>query len=112
MSSARGLVGMLAVVLIIGGLLNAQDTKDTKTTKEPATKLRGQLPQGWSKIGLSDKQKQQIYKTQSEYREKIDVLEQQIKELKEKQQAELVKLLTDEQKTRLKEIISEKSGTK
>lgn len=86
--------------------LSGQDKKD-----EPAAKVKGQLPQGWGKIGLTDDQKQKVYKVQAKYNEQIDKLEAQIKELKEKRDQERYEVLTAEQKKRLKDA-SEPKGAK
>jgi hypothetical protein len=101
MSRPRILLGMLVVVLV-GGFLLAQEKKD------PPTKFRGQLKPNWKQLGLTDEQKNAVYKVQTEYGARIDALEAQIKELKQKQEAEEYKVLTDAQKARLKEILSGK----
>ncbi len=98
----RAILGMLAVALLMGGWLHGEDTKDDK-------KVKGQLPQNWGKLGLTDEQKQKIYKVQTEYRDKIFDLEKQIKELRERERGEMEKVLSDEQKKRLREILSSKA---
>lgn len=101
-------LGLLAVVLV-GGLLLAQERKaDDKKDPPTTTKVRGQLRPNWKLLGLTDEQKTSIYKVQTEYGARIDVLEVQIKELKQKQEAEEFKVLTDTQKTRLREILAGK----
>lgn len=102
MTFARGLLGLAALILVMGGSLLGQDKKDT-------AKAKGTLPQNWSKIGLTDAQKQDIYKVQTEYRGKIEDLQAQIKKLQNDERAELQKVLTDAQKARLKEILLEKA---
>src|SRR5579862_6652295 len=105
MFRTRLLVGVAAVVLAsAGGLLGDDKTGDAKAT----AKARGQLPANWSKLGLTDDQKQKVYTVQSEFRGKIDVLAQQIKQLQKDERGELEKVLTDAQKTRLKEILASK----
>src|SRR5207249_5166517 len=99
------IVGTLVVVLAAGGtLLLGQDTKDAPG------KVRGQLPPSWGKLGLTDKQKQTVYRIQSDYRKKIEPLDKKIQDLRKQERAELLKVLNDEQRTRLKEIISSKTG--
>jgi hypothetical protein len=56
-------------------------------------------------LGLSEEQKQKVYTTRADYRAKIGALEQQIDKLKAQEQAELLKILTDAQKARLREIL-------
>lgn len=102
MPRPRVLFGMLVVVLV-GSFLFAQEKKDP-----PTVRARGQLRAGWKQLGLTDEQVQRVYTVQSEYRTKIDALEAQIKELKQKQEQEEFKVLTDAQKARLREILSSK----
>lgn len=99
----RAVIAVLAVALLLGGWLHGDD-KDSKA------KVKGQLPQNWSKLGLTDKQKDAVYRTQADYREKIDSLDQQLKKLKDEERAELLKVLTTEQKDRLREILTGKAG--
>jgi hypothetical protein len=63
----------------------------------------------WSKLGLTDKQKDSVYSTRAEYRAKIDELHKQIQQLEKAEQAELQKILTDAQRARLKELYAEKA---
>lgn len=103
MMYARGLLGLAALVLVMGGSLLGQDKKDS-------AKAKGTLPQNWSKLGLTDTQKQDIYKVQTEFRGKIEDLQAQVKKLQNDERTELQKILTDAQKARLKEILLEKAG--
>jgi hypothetical protein len=59
---------------------------------------------------LSDEQKQQIYSIQATYRGKIDALDRQIRDLRNKERADLRKVLTDAQRSHLKEIVATRSG--
>jgi hypothetical protein len=93
--------GMLAVALIGGGLLFGDD---------PKPKGQGRLPANWSKLGLSDDQKRQIYSIEGEYKTKIDDLQSQIDQLRKKERSEMSKVLTAAQKARLREIVAAKSG--
>ncbi len=98
-------VVLTLALLGVGGLL-AQDSK----SKDSASKVKGQLPQNWSKLGLSDEQRQKVYMVQSEYKEKVEALEKQLTELKKKQMDEMTKVLTASQKSKLREILNEKIG--
>jgi hypothetical protein len=102
MSRVRVVVGVLALALLTGGWLAGQEKKD------PPTKLRGQLPAGWKKLGLSETQVQQIYKVQMDYDTKVEALQEQINQLRKDEKKDLEKLLTDAQKARLKELKDEK----
>jgi hypothetical protein len=105
MARAFRWVGVAVVaVLTAGGL-----TGDDKPKETPA-RVRGTLPTYFSKLGLSDEQKQKIHEIQAEYKTKIEDLEKQVKMLKNKQRLEISKVLTEAQKARLKEILAEKAG--
>src|SRR6266511_4281827 len=94
----------IAVCALIGtGWLVGQDDK-----KDPPGKARGQLPAGWKNLGLDKSQIQKIYTIQTDFRGKIDTLNQQITKLKDQEKSELVKVLTPAQRERLKEIASGK----
>jgi hypothetical protein len=108
MLRVRAVISMCAVALLFGGMLHGQDKKDTKDTKD-TPKLKGQLPPNWGKLGLSDKQKQDVYKVQADYKDKMADLEKQLKDLKAKQKTDMEKVLTKEQKDRLREILGAKA---
>jgi hypothetical protein len=93
--------GVLAVALIGGGMLFGDD---------PKPKGQGRLPSNWSKLGLSDDQKRQIYSIEAEYKTKIDDLQSQIDQLRKKERSEMSRVLTAAQKARLREIVAAKSG--
>ena len=98
-------VGMMCV--LSGGLVG-QDTKkdDPKAAKtEPQVKFKGTLPQNWGKIGLTDDQKQEIYKIQGKYHSEIEKLEAKVKELKGTRDKEIRAVLTPDQKKRLEDIV-------
>jgi Spy/CpxP family protein refolding chaperone len=91
-------LGILMLALLVGGAETQQGTK-----KDPG-KAKGQLPQGWKNLNLSPTQIEQIYTIQTDYKEKRAELAKQAKELTAKEKAELVKILTPEQRTKLIEI--------
>ena len=107
MAQLRLLLVVLITALVLGGWSVGQDKKNDK--KEPAVKLKGQLPPNWRKLGLSEEQVQKVYRIQADYDAKISALEAQIKQLKTEERAELMKVLTDAQKARLKEITEGKN---
>ncbi|HKB40103.1 MAG TPA: hypothetical protein VKD72_26945 [Gemmataceae bacterium] len=72
------------------------------TSADPAP--TGQLRPNWKKLGLGDDQVKKIYTVQTEYRNKINDLEEQIKKLKEEQYKKELEVLTAAQKDRLKEL--------
>ena len=95
------LAAVIAAVIALGGLVVAQEKKD-------APRARGQLPQNWAKLGLTDVQKQQVYKIETDYRQQIEDLQAKIKDLQAKEKGELDKVLTADQKKRLRELLLEK----
>jgi hypothetical protein len=72
---------------------------------QPPDKVKGQLPANWGKLGLSDEQKQKVYKIQADYRKKIDALEAEIEQMKKKQLEEMTGVLSPDQKKKLAAII-------
>ncbi len=102
-------LGVLALVLVGGGFTHGDDKKPDD--KDP--KAKGTLPPLWKKLGLNDEQTQRIYKIETNYKTKIDALKQQIEDLKAEEKTELDKVLTDAQKTHLKELkLGEKDDPK
>jgi hypothetical protein len=95
---------LFCVIVLTTGTIVGQD-------KTEPPKIKGTLPANWGKIGLSDDQKQQIYKLQADYSEKIIALEKQLKEMRAKEKQALEAVLNDEQKKLLKEIILKKAGS-
>ena len=98
----------LAVGLLAGGFLMGDDKKPD----EPATKLKGKLPAHFRKLGLSDQQTQQIFKIEASYAEKIDAAKKQLADLVAAQHHDVDNVLTDEQKTHLKELLTVDFGSK
>ncbi len=103
-------------LLVLTGGLSGQDPKkdDPKSARkdEPSGRVKGQLPPQWGKLGLTDDQKQKVYKIQAKYRDEISKLEEQIKELRGKMAKEQYEVLTPDQKKRLDELRSAKPGEK
>jgi hypothetical protein len=96
-------VPVLAAVLLAGGWLLGQTKPADDSTPTP-TKLRGVLPPNFKKLGLTDEQTRHIYRIRGTYGAKIDVLVQQIRDLRAEEMGEIEKILTDAQKARLKEL--------
>lgn len=109
--------GMAAALILVSAAISQEKADPKKAdpkkeeVKKDEVKARGQLPSGWGKLGLSEEQKQKVYKLQNKYGEQIDKLEAQIKELKEKLTKERLEILTPEQKKRLRELIESKTGS-
>jgi hypothetical protein len=92
----------LAVGLLAGGFLMGDDKKPD----EPTTKLKGKLPAHFRKLGLSDQQMQQIFKIEAGYTDKVEALQKQLVDLKKAEHQEIDAVLTEEQKTHLKELLT------
>jgi TolA-binding protein len=106
MARLRLLVVTAALVVVGSPWVVGQDAP---RSKDPAPKMRGQLPPNWGKLGLSEEQKQKIYSAQTKYRSKIDDLKKQIAELVDQEKKDMEAVLTDAQKSRLREIVSGKA---
>ncbi len=92
MKIVRSVAVFTVLALVTAGITTAQEKGK-----------KGSLPQGWAKIGLSDDQKNKIYEIQSKHNAKVEELEKQIKEAKDKMVKERATVLTPEQKTKLRE---------
>src|SRR5262245_24221200 len=105
MRTVRLLVGMVMLAGLVTPIVIAQDKgKDT-----PPGKVRGQLPQNWGKLGLTDEQKQKIYDIRGKVRAKVDDLQAKIKDLQDQERKDMEGVLTAAQKARLREIIAGKA---
>jgi hypothetical protein len=103
----------LALGLLLGSASTATAQERKTATKDDAkseTRLRGQLPANYRALGLSEEQRQKIYKLQNEFADKIKELEEQIEKVKADRNKAYVKVLTKAQQDRLLEIQKEKSG--
>ena len=96
-------LGLIAGVMAMAWFM-ASDGALGQDKKEPG-KAKGQLPAGWRALDLSAGQKDEVYKIQTEFRGKIDKLEDEIKKLKAEQSRKLADVLTPEQKKKLIEAI-------
>src|SRR5260370_35824813 len=96
------LVTVMAVIICAGGGLLGQDEKSA-TPKGKQT-----LPKYWSKLGLSNDQKQKGFAVQADYGTKIDALQQQVKTLQKQERVEVEKILTADQRKQLSELVAGK----
>ena len=85
-----------------------KDLKKDVKKDEPPTKVKGFLPQNWGKIGLTEDQKQDVYKIQGKHNGEIDKLEAKIKEIKSARDKEMKGVLNADQKKKLDEILTGK----
>jgi hypothetical protein len=98
----------LAGLLVTAAAL-AVSSGYSQDKKDPQPKGKVSLPANWKKLGLNDDQKTKIYAVRGTYQGKIDALKEQIEQLKKEENSELLKVLTDDQKTLLKKILTEKA---
>ena len=63
------LLALLGAMFVLSGGLVGQEKKkdDPKKKDDSPVKAKGMLPPNWGKLGLSDEQKQKIYKIQNKY---------------------------------------------
>jgi len=93
------LVGALCVPAVVG-----QDKG-----KEQPGKLRGQLPQNYGKLGLSEEQKQKIYGIRAKTKAKVEDLEKQIEDVKSQEKKDTEAVLTPAQRNQLRTILAGKA---
>ena len=109
MTKLRWAALVLGLTLLGSGGIGQEKKKDDPKKEDPAVKAKGYLPPYWKDI-VTEAQRPKIYAVQAKYREKIDKLEAEIKELKDKQIKEMLAILSDEQKKDLEEKIKQKAG--
>ena len=102
MSLALALASLVCITALAAPQSPKQDDKKKKDAPAPVV-VRVQLPRGWGKLGLTDKQRKAVYATRGKYAAKRKALEEQIQKLKDEEMQECEKLLTDGQKKILKE---------
>jgi Spy/CpxP family protein refolding chaperone len=92
---------LAALMVVLGSNLYGDDKTDPP--------VKGRLPTYWNKLGLTDEQKQKVFKVIADNHEKTAALEKQLKDLKDKEKTDLEAVLTDDQKKHLRELISSKA---
>jgi hypothetical protein len=104
MSRLRFVMPLFALGLLSGGFLLGEDKKAEKEL----IIIRGQLPRYFKQLGLSDKQKKDVYLIQDKYAKEVKKLNEQIAALKEQGKVDMENVLTAGQKARLRELQSGK----
>jgi hypothetical protein len=94
-----GVVVLMAAVLACGWWAGGNRADD-----KPAVKVKGTLPAGFKRLGLTPEQTREVYRVRSDYRTKIDELQTKIDQLRREERLALEKVLTPAQKERLREI--------
>jgi Spy/CpxP family protein refolding chaperone len=103
MRLARALAGCALLAILV---LLSSDGVLSQEKKEKDGKVKGQLPQGWSKLDLTAVQKDEIYKINREHKEKVDKLREEIRKLDDEYSKKRVAVLTDEQRKKLIDIVA------
>ena len=100
--------GLATVMLLAAGTLIAQESTTTKASPRPdSPKVKGtrdparQVPAYFGQIGITDEQRESIYKIRGKQLAKIDELEKQIDEIRAQMLGECEGVLTDTQKQML-----------
>jgi hypothetical protein len=93
----------------------ASTPTDSSTTTKPIGKtappdVTHRVPSGYSKLGLTDQQKEKLYKIQAEYYPKIQALEKQVSNLRDRREKEFESVLTAPQKRLLAEAEQQKKA--
>src|SRR5262245_61041107 len=104
MFKARLFALFAALLLLPAAWVLSQEKESAKAKDEPAKATKVALPKGWTKLGLTEAQKQEAYKTRARYLEPIRRLQDQLDALKTEERTELEKILTPEQRKQLKGI--------
>src|SRR4051812_3008113 len=106
-------MGILGIALVVGVGLSG-DKKDKDGAKDKDTpKVKGALPAGWKALKLTADQKLKVYAIQGDYKTKIAELKKKIEDLEAHEKAEMIKVLTDDQKAQLtKNLIGEDTKDK
>jgi hypothetical protein len=104
MRSVRLIAGMVVLAGLMTPIVLAQEkSKDSTTGK------RAQLPQNYSKLGLTSEQKSKILEIRNKALLKIEELDKQIRDIRDHERKEYEAVLTDAQKARLRELLASKA---
>src|SRR5262249_36628382 len=85
---------VLSIVALAAGLSQGDDP--------PPQGLRLTIPPGWKKLGLEQKQLEQLRRVQARYEPRIAALEKEMRKLRAEEAAEMEKILTPAQRDKLK----------
>src|SRR5690242_4707846 len=75
-----------------------------KAKADASTPDKNRLPSNYGKLSLTDEQRTKLYEVQDQYEPELSDLQARLAEIRKKRDAELQKLLTPEQRTRLEEL--------
>ena|SRR2546421_12554900 len=103
MKLARVLAG--CALLATFGLLSSDSVLSQDKKEKAPAKLKGALPDGWKDLGLTASQREEIYKINADYREKIEKLNEEISKLKAEQAKKRLTVLTEDQRKKLRDTV-------
>ena len=90
--------GLLLAPALTPAPAAAQKAAVVQTEKTDETPIfKGRLPNYYGQVGISEEQRQNVYRIQSEYEERIEKLLDELEELRADRDAEVAGVLTDEQ---------------
>jgi hypothetical protein len=98
-----------AAILGMAFLVGSGASQDAKKETKAKTSY---VPAGWKVLGLSKDQTAEFAKIHNSYKGKIKDLEDKILEAKTQEKQEMVKLLTEDQKDKLRKLVIPEDATK
>jgi hypothetical protein len=100
-----GVCAVVAAVLALPLIAQEQETtkgSDAKAARKPYDPAR-RVPAYFGQVGLTDAQKESIYKVRAKYVDKIDALQKQLDDLNAQMMTECETVLTEPQKKLLEQ---------
>ncbi len=94
------LLGVALALLLVGGWAQSQEKEEARPTTR-------RLPNFYSKVGLRQSQRDAIYAIQDKYADQIEDLIRQVEELRKQRDAEIEKVLNDEQRAELRQLMED-----
>ena len=98
-----GMALVMALLALMGSCPASSFGAAPRAKVAKAGKARGRVPANYAKLDLTEDQKTKIYNVQAKYKEQIDALNLQLKDLRAKEMQEITEVLTADQKTKLQE---------
>lgn len=97
---------LLAVVLLSCSSLSSYSQEMPAQPGEPTAgrRVTNRLPNNFGKLGLSNAQRERIYAVQAAYRAKINLLLQELEDLRSQESLEIQSVLTPEQQAELQQL--------
>ena len=102
----------LALSVFSNGFQQADAQTRSSRSKASATETKKptrRLPRFYGQIGLEEKQREEIYGIQADYKKDIDELEEQLAELRADMKKDIEDVLTDDQLDKLEDLVDASS---